>query len=163
MPSHDAGRQQGCIIRNKEQRDCDLAVMQLRFREYEYSVAEDVAIAEIVSLHGEIEALETAIRRHRDYRGDDRCYLDDRELYAVLPEGYEPPAKDTAVTLAQCERFIACRQDPATEYVSPQRRIEELEAACRLALARIESDIESDDNRVNEGNVLRAVLHRESA
>jgi hypothetical protein len=102
----------------------------------------------IPQLLSEIRRLQAAIRRHRDYRGDDRCFLDDRELYAVLPEGYTPPAKDSAVTLAQCERYIACRQDPATEYVSPQRRIEELEAQVKLlneALTQTDPDSARND------------------
>lgn len=74
----------------------------------------------------EIERLRTAIRKHRDYRGDDRCFQDDAELYAVLPEGDTRPACDTAVTIENCHRYIRCRQQ-GREYVSPQRRIEELE------------------------------------
>jgi hypothetical protein len=73
-------------------------------------------------------ALEAAVRKHRDCRGDDRCWRDDDDLYRVLPEGYTPPARDTAVELENCERYIACRLDPRVVYVSPQRRIEELEA-----------------------------------
>jgi hypothetical protein len=72
--------------------------------------------------------LEGAVRRHRDQRGDDRCWMDDEELYRALPEGYTPPARDSAVELKLCEQYIACRHNPATQYVSPQRRIEELEA-----------------------------------
>lgn len=71
------------------------------------------------------DVLLAAIRRHRDYRGDDRCHLDDGELYAVLPEGDTRPSKDTAVTLENCERFIRCRQQ-GREYVSPEREIEQL-------------------------------------
>lgn len=67
-----------------------------------------------------------AIRKHRDQRGDDRCWMDDEELYAALPEGYTPPARDTAVMLKHCERFIVCRENPKTEYVSPEREIERL-------------------------------------
>lgn len=70
--------------------------------------------------------LQTAIRKHRDFRGDSRCWMDDEELYAVLPEGYTPPERDSAVELKNCERFIASRQNPKTEYVSPEREIERL-------------------------------------
>lgn len=73
------------------------------------------------------EVLENAIRSHRDARGDDRCWMDDEELYRALPEGYTPPARDTAVELHLCERFILNRHNPHTRYTSPQRRIEELE------------------------------------
>lgn len=68
-----------------------------------------------------------AIRRHRDYRGDDRCHLDDGELYALLPEGDTRPIRETAVTLENCARFIRCRQQ-GREYVSPEREIERLRA-----------------------------------
>jgi hypothetical protein len=73
-----------------------------------------------------IDKLERAIREHRDQRGDDRCWRDDEELYEVLPEGYEVPTRDTAVELSLCERFIKNRQNPKTEYVSPEREIERL-------------------------------------
>lgn len=83
---------------------------------------------EFLSTDGErIAELEAAIRRHRDERGDDRCHADDGRLYAVLPEGDTRPARETAVTLENCARYIECRQT-GREYVSPQRRIEELEA-----------------------------------
>jgi hypothetical protein len=96
------------------------------------------AIRRALAAEARAGALAAAIRRHRDCRGDDRCWRDDRELYAVLPEGYAPPPHDSAVELELCRRYIASRHDPATEYVSPQRRIEELEAECdrlRQALA----------------------------
>lgn len=81
--------------------------------------------------HDEVERLRAAIRKHRDYRGDDRCYEDDGELYRVLPEGYNPVALDTSIDLNQCALFKFCRANPATKYTSPQRRIEVLEAALR--------------------------------
>ena len=71
------------------------------------------------------KCLLAAIRKHRDYRGDDRCHADDGELYAVLPEGDTRPEKDTAVTIENCHQFIACRQQ-GREYVSPEREIERL-------------------------------------
>ena len=80
----------------------------------------------------ERDRLRSAIRKHRDYRGDDRCFADDHELYCVLPEGDTRPARETAVTIENCAKFIECRQQ-GREYVSPQRRIEELEAVLRAA------------------------------
>jgi hypothetical protein len=70
------------------------------------------------------ERLATAIRKHRDQRGDDRCWRDDEELYAALPEGHTPPARDSSVELENCRRYIASRQNPATVYTSPERTIE---------------------------------------
>lgn len=74
-----------------------------------------------------VERLRAGIRKHMNQRGDDRCHLDDGELYALLPEGDTRPAVDTAVTLENCRRFIACRQQ-GREYVSPERELERLRA-----------------------------------
>ncbi len=76
--------------------------------------------------------LADAIRKHRDERGDNRCWRDDEELYKVLPEGYVPPERDTTVELELCKLYIQCRQNPNTKYVSPQTRIEELEKRLEL-------------------------------
>lgn len=82
----------------------------------------------------QVAHLLSAIRKHRDARGDDRCWLDDEELYKALPEGYTPPERDTTVELKLCQKYIECRHNPATEYVSPQRRIEELETLLKKVL-----------------------------
>jgi hypothetical protein len=94
---------------------------------------------EIARLTAEVARLRAAIREHRDQRGDDRCWMDDETLYAALPEGFTPPTRDAGVELANCARFIACRGNPKTEYVSPQREIDRLRAECgelRRALER---------------------------
>lgn len=74
--------------------------------------------------------LETAIRNHRDQRGDDRCWIDDVELYALLPEG--KGNSDLSLChpdemIENCKRYISARQDPSLVYISSQRKIEELE------------------------------------
>jgi hypothetical protein len=46
--------------------------------------------------------------------------MDDEDLYRVLPEGYAPPARDSAVELTNCERFILNRRNPETVYISPE-------------------------------------------
>lgn len=78
-------------------------------------------------LEAEIERLRAGIRKHMNTCGDDRCYQDDHDLYLLLPEGDTRPAREVAVTPENCQRYIECRQQ-GREYVSPQRRIEELEA-----------------------------------
>jgi hypothetical protein len=80
----------------------------------------------LLRLNAEVERLRAGIREHRDTRGDDRCWMDDIALYRLLPEGFKPEKLDSFVELERCKQFIACRQNPATEYVSPQRRIEAL-------------------------------------
>ena len=78
------------------------------------------------SLQFQLQNLRDAVRAHRDARGDDRCWLDDEELYKMLPEGYTPPARDTSVELDLCRKFILNRRHPKTTYISPEREIERL-------------------------------------
>lgn len=82
---------------------------------------------------------ENAIRKHRDswLAGDDKCWKDNEELYKILPEGYSPPIRDTTVELNLCEKYIKSCHAPHITYISPQRRIEELEAE----VARLETEI----------------------
>lgn len=71
---------------------------------------------------------EQAIRAHRDKsHGSQRCWQNDEELWAALPEGYTPPALDHKATLAQCEAFLAHCHNPAVQYVDPQAQITALE------------------------------------
>lgn len=106
-----------------------------------------------------IQELRDAIRQHRDERGDDRCHADDARLYAVLPEGDIRPAIETAVTLANCQRYIECRQT-GREYISPQRRIEELEAILsRLTAAASTCGYDCEQIQVKEAiEAARAAL-----
>lgn len=72
--------------------------------------------------------LEDGIRAVRDqWRGDDKCWLDLFKLFALLPEGFTPPARDATVDLENCKKFIERCHQPGPEYVSPQVRIGELE------------------------------------
>lgn len=96
----------------------------VRIEKLSHSLA--AAIERAIAAETALEHLRTAIRAKRDVRGDDRCWRDDEALYQMLPEGYEPPARDTAVEIGNCLRFIASCQHPKTEYVSPEREIERL-------------------------------------
>jgi hypothetical protein len=98
-------------------------------------------------------AYEAAIRKHRDQRGDDRCWMDDEELYKALPEGYTPPERDTAVELRNCEIFLACRKNPATTYVSPQREIEALHAKLDKAKEALQLGLDIGDHGLPHGPV----------
>ncbi len=71
----------------------------------------------VESLREEIRRLRAGIRTHRDQRGDDRCWLDDEKLYALLHEGV--PARtslDIELMLPNCRRFIETRQHPADRF-----------------------------------------------
>lgn len=105
-----------------------------------------------------LQALRDAVRRHRDQRGDDRCWLDDEELYRHLPEGYDPPKRDTAVELDNCRKYLASRQNPKTEYDSPQRRIEELEKA--LEALKADLTTERRKGRLDASRILSEMASR---
>lgn len=45
---------------------------------------------DVARLQARVEQLEGAIRKHRTMRTEITDYINDRELYAVLPEGVEP-------------------------------------------------------------------------
>lgn len=78
-----------------------------------------------------VQALEAAIRKHRDQRGDDRCWLDDGELYVTalgdtpMAACALPPREEF---LANCARYHASRHPSGVPYVSEQREIERLRA-----------------------------------
>lgn len=63
-------------------------------------------------LKQEILKLRSAIRKHRNEKGHDRCWLDDNELYMVLPE---KESADTKLPTwqefsAECKKFYETRQ-----------------------------------------------------
>jgi hypothetical protein len=68
----------------------------------------------------ELERLEAAIRNHRDQTDDRRCWQDDDELYAALPEGATvkadtslPPEPEFLESCARhCRQFWRNRQRP---------------------------------------------------
>lgn len=108
-----------------------------------------------------ITVLEEAIREHRDQRGDDRCWQDDHKLYAVLKDGWTPPKVDSAVELENCKRYIACRQDPNVEYVSPQRMIERLQLAVTKLLdatTHVSAETASGDSQLREARSIALSL-----
>lgn len=84
-----------------------------------------------------VEFLIAAIRRHRDQRGDDRCWQDDLELYAALPEGVggaDLRLPSPQEMLENCKRYCTHRHDPTQPYRSPEREVERLEAELKAAV-----------------------------
>ncbi|MDO8610117.1 MAG: hypothetical protein Q7R95_06185 [bacterium] len=91
--------------------------------------------------------LETAIREHRGQRLDDRCFLDDQELYKVLnepiPEDYNaiPPIDKM---LKNCERYLKQRCNPNEKW----KTYEELEKEIEILKNRIK-ELEFDTLPIN--------------
>jgi hypothetical protein len=87
----------------------------------------------VMYLGSQVKKLHRAIRRHRDQRGDNRCWLDDNELYAILPD-FQPPI-DTelppkCIFLHNCERYWATRQGPFTYIELSRLSKEEFMVTC---------------------------------
>lgn len=121
----------------------------------------------LASQSAEVKQLRNAIRNHRDQRGDDRCWMDDRELYAVLPEGTgdaDLRLHGPEEMLENCKRYIASRQNPSQPYVSPQREIKRLQVeneSLKTRLRDLARDLillEADDAGQREKVKLQGVM-----
>lgn len=76
----------------------------------------------IEALRAELERTREAIRKHRDAKGHARCWEDDAELYAVLPEGNTgdqtlPPKGEF---LAGCSRYYELRRQHGSKITCVQ-------------------------------------------
>lgn len=59
-----------------------------------------------------LRLLHNAIRHHRDQTGDNRCWLDDYDLYALLPEGLngvDLKCLTREQMLKGCHQYVDCR------------------------------------------------------
>ncbi len=79
------------------------------------------------SLEQEVARLRAAIAEHRAQKADDRCWLDDLKLYAVLDDEVEPDNRvgDKYLMLANCARFIdrRCEGGEWTSYIELEREL----------------------------------------
>lgn len=94
----------------------------------------DLASAATEELRTEVERLRQAIRKHWAQKCEDRCFLDDGELYAAAGL---PPADvrvgDKAAMLANCAAFIEKRCAAG----GPWKSYAELEAGSARQAARV--------------------------
>jgi hypothetical protein len=86
-----------------------------------------------VALTVEVDRLKGAIRKHRDAHGDDRCWIDDLELYRIIGDGDVDPSSlklpSKCEFLESCSRFWSQRQHPADRSIDPHcMTIAQLEA-----------------------------------
>jgi glutamate-1-semialdehyde aminotransferase len=110
-------------------------------------------LEELAALRAEVDRLASAIRDHRDQRGDDRCFEDDQKLYGVLGEPI--PANVTALPprcdfLESCSRYHEQRQNPADVYPPDKMTIAQLEAEVdrlNVEVQRLESIIASKEDQ----------------
>ena len=97
------------------------------------------------SLIAEIKKLRDAIAEHRDQRADDRCFLDDQKLYAVLEDGDlgDNHVGDQCAMLENCRRYIAQR----TQNGGPWKSYADLERELASVYKRYEELSEILDSR----------------
>jgi hypothetical protein len=80
----------------------------------------------------EYEKLKAAIIRHRSQKADDRCWLDDRELYYALGDGVEADFQvgDKLAMLENCARFIErrCGGGKWPSYAELEEKLRQAEA-----------------------------------
>lgn len=81
-------------------------------------------------LMGEVMKLREGIRKHRDQKGDENCWLDDQfYLYELLPEkiNADPQLPDKELMMVNCSRYYDCRKAgklyiPLTELPNDDQR-----------------------------------------
>lgn len=91
----------------------------------------------IIRMDAHVRRLEEAIRKHRDQRGDNRCWLDDVELYRSLRDELSEYAVDTELPpkcdfLMSCSRYWDQRQRPSDKNLTP---------SC-MTLAQLQAEVE---------------------
>jgi hypothetical protein len=89
-----------------------------------------------------ITILENAIRKHRDQKADDRCWMDDAELYAALGDGNVGDngcIGDPVAMLENCKRFIQHRCTAGGPWKTYQELLDENES--------LKKQIEAEENR----------------
>lgn len=77
-------------------------------------------------LEDEVIRLRAGIRKHRDQRLDDRCWMDDFELYELMPEGIHPGFVDLRLLpreemMRNCSHFVDCRATTLTPEEAVQK------------------------------------------
>lgn len=73
----------------------------------------DVKAMSVEELQQEVMKLRTAIRTHRDQKGDENCWLDDGfYLYEALPEkvGADPQLPPKQLMMQNCVKYYECRK-----------------------------------------------------
>lgn len=70
-------------------------------------------------LQNEVMKLREGIRKHRDQKGDENCWLDDQfYLYGMLPEKIkvDPELPPKELMMVNCSRYYDCRK-AGKEYI----------------------------------------------
>ena len=73
----------------------------------------DIADMSFMQLQEEVMKLRNGIRKHRDQKGDENCWLDDQfYLYGLLPEKIkaDPQLPEKQLMMLNCSRYYDCRK-----------------------------------------------------
>lgn len=102
----------------------------------------DFALDELSDMFKKYAELRIAVKEHRDARGDDRCWLDDIELYRALGEEVPKPMMlalpNREAFFTRCTEYYKNRQSPGCRpwitVEALQTRIDELESYIKKVL-----------------------------
>lgn len=88
------------------------------------------------------DKLRLAIENHRDQKADDRCWMDDQELYKVLNDGNlgDNRVGDKAAMMVNCARFIdtRCADGSWQSYAELEQEKYKLEVRLREIIERVQ-------------------------
>lgn len=114
----------------------------------------------------EINRLREAIIRHRSQKADDRCILDDDELYAVLGDGIKCDRRvgDKTAMLVNCAKFIdnRCEAGGWKTYAELEKENQEMRWKASLMDSLIECvyAFEPHGDEVPDRKVIEALLDK---
>ncbi len=91
-------------------------------------------------------ALRNAIANHRDQKADDRCWLDDQELYKALGDGNlgDNRVGDKCEMLESCKRFLELRCEDGGPWRTSKQllaEIDDLNRHIKIAYHFINTDV----------------------
>lgn len=111
-------------------------------------------------LHARVKVLEDAIKNHRDQKADDRCWMDDDELYGVLCDGQASDRRvgDKESMLRNCARFIErrCEGGHWLSYKELQEGAEVLDAKVKELETMLRRICISNDRRQTNHSIREA-------
>jgi hypothetical protein len=102
------------------------------------------------------EYLADAIRTHRAQKADDRCWMDDFDLYSALDDGVTPDNRvgDKEAMLANCKRFVEtrCAGGKWTNYAELEADVARLQRQVEGHCERIVKQSELLSRRAEKGS-----------
>lgn len=109
------------------------------------------ALAAMNTLLDQIKTVRAAIRYHRDQKGDDRCWVDDERLWALLPDAPPEPRALPSFEdmMKKCGAFYHLRRADVPDPIPAQAQHDPLQWDADLETMS-EADAEQELSRLHE-------------